>query len=202
MNMESGRIGAETMAEQRGIPRSQWNTLVRPFDDPALATLTGPGSNFNGTLLMVGHGDPAGELEIAGYPGAPVRMLRFGDTRPMLPPNLIDTLTANGLDWNQVREIDMSICYGAVLGTDMQTTFTGGLVPPDITMRSSVDSVTPIGNLHQMGVIRDGSSWGREIFHWLTFGLYSPGGIDTAAPAGGRNSSQLSGNGLWRTIRS
>jgi hypothetical protein len=197
--MDTGRSGAEMLAEQYGIPRSLWGTHLRAFNDPTLGTLTAH-ANFSGKLVMVGHGDPNGDLETVGHgaPGAHEWLVGQDNENRN---GIRETLAGRGLNWGSVTSIDMSICQGVTLATNLQATLALPANNNDIITRVSSSNVTPVGNLSGMGVIRDGSSsiFG-QVLHWLTLGLFSTADIESAPAAGGRNSNQ--NNGTWHTIRS
>jgi hypothetical protein len=160
---------------------------------------------------MVGHGFTDSTLEYSGYPGgvganAP-QYISGTDDPTFMNPGLHQMLgnpggmAANGLNWAAVNSIDMSICFGNLLATDLQGALNAA--GHNIVIRASDVSVTPVGQLHSMGVIRDGSSSiPKEIFHWLTLGIFKTAGIDSSPGAPVARNGAPNQNGHWFTFRS
>lgn len=173
ISLDSGRAGAEMIAENEGIPRNLWPNLVRPFNDPALGAVTAH-ANFNGRMIFVGHGFQASdELETVGFPGDPNREILRGANN-ILFNGIEETLTGRGLNWANINRLDLCVCFGTNVANNLRNHIPGTVI------RAADTGTTPVGNLHRMGVIRGGSSTLAEIGHWLTFGLLRTTDINSA----------------------
>jgi RHS repeat-associated protein len=195
IDFNTGRFGAETIAEHRGIPRSLWPTLIRPFNGPNLNLITGS-PNFNGTLIMVGHGNGGALLETIGFHGDPGRVQETGT-------QVEHRLRGAGLNWAAVQRIDMSICIGDTFGANLSNAINNhnALPAAGIITRTPTVSVSPLGNLLAMGHLREVGNPVADFLHWMTGGIYSPNPIESAAAAGGPGTNIPNANNTWRTIR-
>jgi RHS repeat-associated protein len=137
LGFESGRLGAELIAEQERIPQNLWKEHLIPYQ----IHLGQYPESFNGRVIAVAHGarsDGLVELGLTGQRGArdtAEEFARMFHARGQAP-------------W-PVNQIDMCICYAQSSG--FASGVRGRLAA---TVRASPMTVTPVGPGRSMGVIR------------------------------------------------
>ena len=171
---ESGKVGAEMIADNLRVPRSLWNDHIISFQQ-LNAGRQFP-ANFNRRIITVAHGNP-GSIE-TGLGNVYDNEFGFVD--------LIDkNKPLAGID-----RIDLCVCIASQRPGQHQASFAQkmrnylDIHGSNITGWASERGVTPIGPVWNLGEIREGGSTPREVFH----GIFPiPGlrpGVEMPTPTG------------------
>ena len=169
---ESGKVGAEMIAENQRVPRSLWNDHIISFQQ-LNAGRQFP-ANFNRRIITVAHGNP-GSIE-TGLGNVYDNEFGFVD--------LIDkNKPLAGID-----RIDLCVCIASQRPGQHQASFAQkmrnylDIHGSNITGWASERGVTPIGPVWNLGEIREGGSTPREVFHGI-FPIPLPG-VEMPTPTG------------------
>jgi hypothetical protein len=181
---QSGRLGAELIAEAQGIPRSLRNTHLVSFQDlhagalPGGGALTAPGA-FNGRVIAVAHGPldhPALEAGLAHANAGEVNAGEFVDLfdRPGQRGQAPFTYTVPG--GPTINRLDLCVCYPRSSGFsgDLRAVFNGRAGWGATTGWAAAGPTTPVGAWAAHGVIREPGSSAAEMLHWVV-PFYTPG---------------------------
>jgi hypothetical protein len=169
---ESGKVGAEMIAENQRIPRSLWNDHIISFQQ--LNTGRQFPASFNRRIITVAHGNP-GSIETG--------LANVHDEIGFV--DLID----NNQPLRGIDRIDLCVCH-ANQRPGQQASFAQkmrnylDIRGSNITGWASETGVTPIGPVWNLGEIREGGSTLRELSH----GVFPiPGlrpGVEMPTPTG------------------
>lgn len=175
---ESGRLGAEMIAEAQGIPRSLWDTHLVAFQDLRKGRIGIPGgvtppARPNGRVIVVAHGSASGHTIEVG----PRTNLTGDDFLQLFRRNnSLDPFFAAAPTYDflphlgpggKINQMDFCVCRPARGFTRHFQAAQKMLGVPEFSGWASSYGTTPVGAGRFMGEIRANTSRGAEAGSWL-----------------------------------
>jgi RHS repeat-associated protein len=193
---QSGRLGAELIAEAEGIPRSLRNTHLVNFQDLHAGGALHAPAGFNGRVIAVAHG-PQGvaevEVGLAHLGGGRADAGEFVDLFHRAPMHAQPAYSYAGV--GGINRLDLCVCYPRSNGFSaaLRAEFNGRAGWALTTGWAAAGATTPAGAWAAHGVIREAGNLPSEMLHWLVPFYRSgtpmpvgvpPAGVVAAAPLG------------------
>ena len=181
----SGRAGAEMIAEAQHIHRSRWNDHLISFQELDTGRQFPDAAAFNKRIIAVAHGDTLGRIETQV------------DAVSDLPVEFLSLINKNK-PLTEIERIDLCVCHADRKPAGGYS-FAEGLrrrvdqLNPNITGWASDLGVSPAHPRGYLGTIREGGgSSAAHDFLYAIFPIGRPPGGGAAMPAPG------GAGGMWR----